>query len=121
MSDRKCQHYTIYDGNYSNDHPLGPRCANTAKYTTCDPVGGVVCEDHKCRCSKPLLASSSASEEQQVEALLSGFFDGHMAKVGAWMAMKNPLLGGMTPRQMMQARPGKLLKIVRQTLAENER
>jgi len=29
-------------------------CSNTATHTTCDPVGAVVCAEHKCRCSKPL-------------------------------------------------------------------
>lgn len=29
-------------------------CSNIATHTTCDPKGNVVCESHKCRCSKPL-------------------------------------------------------------------
>ena len=28
------------------------QCSNIATHTTCDPVGGVVCEEHTCRCSK---------------------------------------------------------------------
>lgn len=38
-------------------------CPNTPTHTTCDPIGGVVCAIHKCRCSKPLAAPDTAAEE----------------------------------------------------------
>lgn len=39
------------------------KCEAPAHYTTCDPIGGVTCERHKCRCAKPLPA------EDRIEAL----------------------------------------------------
>lgn len=47
MNNKHCEAYNIY----------GSTCANVATHTTCDPVGGVVCEEHTCRCSK-LFASN---------------------------------------------------------------
>lgn len=36
-------------------HLHGPsHCDNVATHTTCDPIEGKVCADHRCRCSKPL-------------------------------------------------------------------
>ncbi len=32
-----------------------PPCEDEGTFTTCDPVGGVVCAKHKCRCSQPIL------------------------------------------------------------------
>lgn len=33
---------------------LSQNCSNVATHTTCDSKGNVVCESHRCRCSKPL-------------------------------------------------------------------
>jgi hypothetical protein len=33
-----------------------PPCTEPATHTTCDPIGGVVCARHRCRCSRPLCA-----------------------------------------------------------------
>lgn len=39
------------------------KCGAPAHYTTCDPINGVTCERHKCRCAKPLPA------EERIESL----------------------------------------------------
>lgn len=55
MTDRKCQWYADLEG--MDPGPVKFVHCTTGKpvaFTTCDPIGGVVCEDHKCRCSKPL-------------------------------------------------------------------
>jgi hypothetical protein len=62
-----------------------------------------------------------AGEEVKVRRLLSAFFHGDEGQVAVWWATRNPLLGDLTPDQLIEARPGKLLKIVKQALAENER
>lgn len=43
--ERKCE--------WTLDEPDGFRyCPRVATHTTCDPIGGVVCEEHQCRCSR---------------------------------------------------------------------
>ena len=37
-----------------DDHAAPLSCAEEASMTTCDPISGVVCLKHKCRCSQPL-------------------------------------------------------------------
>lgn len=45
------------DFDYEDDNGVPIRkCGAPALYTTCDPVGGVTCRRHKCRCAKPLPA-----------------------------------------------------------------
>lgn len=34
------------------------KCLEKATHSTCDPINGVVCDKHKCRCSKPLEKSN---------------------------------------------------------------
>lgn len=52
--------------------------------------------------------------------LVEEFFEGNHAKTTLWFSSPNPLLGGMTPYQMVQlGRGAKLLKFVKQQLAEN--
>ena len=38
-------------------------CDEAATHTTCDPVDAVVCEAHKCRCSKPIGAHMTGSRK----------------------------------------------------------
>lgn len=33
------------------NHTKMKLCGEPAQYSTCSVIGGVVCEDHKCRCS----------------------------------------------------------------------
>lgn len=62
------------------------------------------------------------SERRQVYELVLAFFKGDEKKAKIWMRSRNTvLLGGMTPGEMLDLRPGKLLKIVKQQLEENER
>lgn len=58
---RQCQWFDEDD--YRDPNDLA--CENVATHTTCDPAGAVVCAEHKCRCSKPLAAPSTATEEQR--------------------------------------------------------
>ena len=62
-----------------------------------------------------------ADEEIEVRRLLLVFFDGDDDRAEIWWFIKNPLLGGLTPDQVIELRPGKLFKIVKQALDENER
>jgi hypothetical protein len=39
------------------------RCFNVATHTTCDPIGGIVCETHRCRCSRPLRPKTDEMEQ----------------------------------------------------------
>lgn len=58
------------------------------------------------------------TEHKAVYALVRKFF-GFEWKARAWMKTKNPLLGGMSPRDLIKIHPGKVLKFVLQQLAEN--
>jgi hypothetical protein len=50
---------------------------------------------------------------------VAGFFDSDRGKTLLWFAVSNPLLGGVTPRQMLRlGRFGKLDRIVKQALQE---
>lgn len=55
---RACVWSNLYD---VLDDPTVPHevCVEPATHTTCDPIGGVVCARHRCRCSKPLAAEST--------------------------------------------------------------
>lgn len=60
------------------------------------------------------------TEREEVERLLCGFFKDDWSKIALWMKTPNPLLGGMVPNDLLALRPGKLLKIVKQSLSENK-
>jgi hypothetical protein len=51
MTDRICEWTNRWDALDDEDASL-ERCDRPARYTNCDPVNAVVCELHKCRCSK---------------------------------------------------------------------
>ena len=54
--------------------------------------------------------------------LVAGFFEGKRDKTYLWFTVPNPLLGGVTPRQMIRlGRFNKLLRLVTQAIAENRR
>lgn len=58
---------------------------------------------------------------EKVFSLILDFFHGDGEKAERWMATSNPLLGCMTPDDMIALGRGeKLLKWVRQSLAENK-
>ncbi len=51
-----CEWTNLYDQIDEGAQP--EKCLEHATHTTCDPINGVVCEKHKCRCSKPLEKSN---------------------------------------------------------------
>ena len=54
--------------------------------------------------------------------LVVGFFDKDMQKTILWFGMPNPLLGGISPRDMIRiGRFKKLLKFIQTALEENKR
>ena len=62
------------------------------------------------------------SEVHEVVDLLRIFFDRDPKKIHAWLNSKNPMLGDISPMQMIHlGREKKLLEFVRSALAENER
>lgn len=59
--------------------------------------------------------------KEEVAALVLKFFDGDIAKKDLWLATKNPLLGNISPNEMIQAgREDRLLRWVQQQLIENQ-
>ena len=60
------------------------------------------------------------SERRRVYELVLNFFEGDEHKAKLWMRSRNPLLGGMTPREMVELKPGKLIRFVEQQLSENK-
>jgi len=57
----------------------------------------------------------------ELAALILKFFDGDTAKKDLWLIAKNPLLGGISPVEMIQAgRYDKLLKWAKEQIAENQ-
>lgn len=63
------------------------------------------------------------SDSPGVEAfrMVKDFFDGDSKKAMTWMRERNPLLGGVSPRDMVaNGRSDKLLKWVKSALGENE-
>ena len=59
---------------------------------------------------------------EEIERLLMEFFRNDAEKVRVWMESPNPMLGWLVPNKMLEVGRGeKLLKIVRQSLAENDR
>ena len=59
-------------------------------------------------------------EEDLVVAHLLEFFKGDIEKVMLWLRTPNPLLGQIDPNFLLLLRPGRCLKFVETTLAENE-
>lgn len=54
--------------------------------------------------------------------LVAGHFGGDAKKTGMWFAAVNPMLGNVSPRDMVRfGRYGKLLKFVLHALSENKR
>jgi len=54
--------------------------------------------------------------------LVSGFFQGDRDKTMLWFSMPNPLLGEMSPRDMIRiGRFKKLLKFIQTAISENQR
>ncbi len=59
-------------------------------------------------------------EEIEIRDLINTFFE-DTGTTERWMKAKNPLLGGLSPRDMLEAGRGeKLLKFVKQQLSENK-
>jgi hypothetical protein len=57
-----------------------------------------------------------------VEALVTDFFQGDQKKMKLWFASANPLLGGMSPQEMIaMGRGNKVFKFVKTQLEQNER
>ena len=60
-------------------------------------------------------------EARKAWRLVLGFFEGNVSKTKAWFAAENPLLGGLTPNDMINmGRGAKLLKLVEHQLDENK-
>lgn len=58
----------------------------------------------------------------EARTLVAKFFDGNEEKTSLWMATKNPLLGNISPEDMIRlGRVDRLLKFIKDALAENER
>lgn len=67
----------------------------------------------------PVADGRESQHAWEAHRLAAGFFH-DAAKARAWMVERNPLLGGLSPREMVEAGRGeKLLKFMRQTLEEN--
>lgn len=68
-----------------------------------------------------LFGADEENREGEALRLVTGFFEGDRMKALAWMDARNPLLGGVSPREMCRAgRADKLLRFVKQALAEND-
>ena len=63
--------------------------------------------------------TAARMERREVYALVRTFL-GFDWKARLWMRTPNPLLGYIKPADLIRMSPGKLLKIVKQQLAENE-
>ena len=54
--------------------------------------------------------------------MVLAFFGGDKDKAHLWFMSKNPMLGGISPDQMIDAgRYDRLLRFIQQSLADNER
>jgi hypothetical protein len=61
-----------------------------------------------------------AREWAAIVGLVAGFFHGDVLKTALWFKMRNPLLGGLSPREMIEFdRAAKLRDIVENALAGN--
>jgi hypothetical protein len=59
-------------------------------------------------------------ELEQLCEQVVGFFEGDVAKTALWFRLPNPLLGDITPRDMIRyGRYAKLQEFVIETLADN--
>jgi hypothetical protein len=64
---------------------------------------------------------SPAADTATSWALVLGFFGGDAAKTELWFATPNPLLGGVSPNDMIALRRTQmLLRVIREQLVENE-
>lgn len=50
---------------YGSIYKIEETCDNEAEFTTCDPINGVVCAKHKCRCSK-LISKNDVDNKHKV-------------------------------------------------------
>lgn len=61
------------------------------------------------------------SDFEEAFGLVKKFFDGDHHKAMLWMVEKNPMLGGVSPREMLFiGRGDKLLQFIKEALSENE-
>lgn len=69
-----------------------------------------------------MVNSSWTVPEKQINDLVTKFFSGDRDKSHQWWLCPNPMLGGMSPRDMVQlGESGKLLRFVQQQLAQDPR
>jgi hypothetical protein len=65
-------------------------------------------------------ASAGQGELEQLCEQVVGFFEGDVAKTALWFRLPNPLLGDISPRDMIRhGRYAKLQEFVTEALAEN--
>lgn len=58
----------------------------------------------------------------EIHLLIIKFFNGRITRAMDWFDVVNPLLGNVTPNEMIKAgRAQRLLKWIKLTLAENEK
>ena len=63
---------------------------------------------------------NSEAYEREVLALVTKFFETQPEKVDLWMKLPNPMLGEVSPNQMLERGRGEnLLKWVKDSLEEN--
>lgn len=73
--------------------------------------------DHKI----PAIVRERISQWATLLNLVAGYFEGNLTKTVQWFTMPNPLLGDITPRDMIiLGRSKKLTKFILNAISENE-
>ncbi len=111
------------------------KCEACGKQLSLPKTGIYVCDCgwRETHCRHPLFSSNGVYDDdcgecpgdhgipERVRWHVLGFFKGDSKKTNLWFSTPNPLLGNVSPQQMISmGREYKLLKWVRQQLAENE-
>lgn len=110
---------------HSNGSPKGEKVVELLKYKKSDvsvaanvPVASVRYEPNK----MPAELKERLTEWATALNLVAGFFHDDSQKTVLWFCMPNPLLGGMSPRDMIRVgRFKKLLNFIQSALEENQR
>lgn len=78
-----------------------------------------VCVKHRHAYPAFRLEQAFTTEREEVYSLVRRFFEGDDVKTREWMRTPNTLLGGIAPKDLIAMRPGKVIRFVRQQLADN--
>jgi hypothetical protein len=92
-------------GLYSDNHPDYKRIADLVRLSKADlsKLAGVAKSSVRFDANIPVPMAERLREIANIANLVAEFFDGDVQKVGLWFELPNPILGNISPRNMIRA------------------